>query len=410
MKLNKNQNYFKKLQQYFTKAIYDKYDDKISIIAKQQKKTKEAVMKQIGKVLLLYTIENNFIKINNKDKIILKNEFENLINQVFVQEINSETDICSKMHFDVAVDKYYSTSYIYSLDSTKAIKPLHDNVLKKIINIKIDGKTFSDRIWGNKNKVAKQIKVEVKKFLNGETDVNAISRIIQKRFDANKYNSTRLIKDSIGRVQEAANEVWRKEHDIDYVLWDATLDMRTCERCADRDGKVYENNKAPNCPAHVLCRCSLDSIVDKDWRPREKWDNENKNRIDWQSYEKWKKNNIEKSEGNAIIEETRKRIQSGEQKLTIEEGKQGKHIIGHKNYIQGRSYLTISMEEAQELVNKYAGTGELLFSSAGKWKNQEIIKTDKVIGYNVSDIDNSKTETKNFKIHYSKKGTHIVPK
>ncbi|WP_199533672.1 polymorphic toxin type 50 domain-containing protein [Romboutsia maritimum] len=84
--------------------------------------------------------------------------------------------------------------------------------------------------------------------------------------------------------------------------------------------------------------------------------------------------------------------------------------MGHNNYIEGRSYITISEKEAQELVNKYAGTGELLFASDGKWRNQEIVRTDRVIGYNVSDIDGPKVKTKNFKIHYSKKGTHIVPK
>ena len=100
-------------------------------------------------------------------------------------------------------------------------------------------------------------------------------------------------------------------------------------------------------------------------------------------------------------------IKSDEVAKTILEGK---HIIGHNNYIEGRSYLTISMEEAQELVNKYAGTGELLFANDGKWRNQEVIATDRVIGYNISDIDGSEVETKDFKIHYSKKGTHIVPK
>ena len=408
--MNKNQKYFMELQQYFTKEIYDKYDSLISRIATIQNKTKTAVMDELGRILLIYMIKDGFLNLQNTDKILLKSKFENLINKIFVNEINLETDICNDIHVNVAKDKYYSNCYIYSLGVHYTLKPLHNNLLKKVIDKKIDGKTFSDRIWDNKNKVAKEIKFEVNKFLNGETDVNDISKVIEKKFNANRYNSTRLVRDSIGRVQEGANEVWRKEHDIKYVLWDATLDKRTCSDCASMDGKVFKNDEAPKCPAHILCRCSLDSIVDENWRPAYRIDNETKEKINWQSYEDWKKNNIENSGKNAIIEETRKRIQSGEQKLTLEEGKQGKHIIGHNNYIEGRSYLTISMKEAQELVDQYAGTGELLFSSEGKWKNQEIIKTDKIIGYNVSDIDNSKIETKNFKIHYSKKGTHIVPK
>lgn len=110
------------------------------------------------------------------------------------------------------------------------------------------------------------------------------------------------------------------------------------------------------------------------------------------------------------IEEHKEFIKSDEQPKTIEVGKQGKHILGHNNYIEGRSYLTISLEEAQELVNKYAGTGILELDSKGNWKNREVIETDKEIGVNVSIIDGSETKTNSFKIHYSKKGTHIVPK
>ncbi|EOU1714965.1 hypothetical protein M1Z70_002380 [Clostridium perfringens] len=111
---------------------------------------------------------------------------------------------------------------------------------------------------------------------------------------------------------------------------------------------------------------------------------------------------------NAKIKEIRDFIKNN-QSLKIEVGKQGKHILGHNNYIEGRSYLTISLEEAQELINKYAGTGDLDMDSKGNWRKKEIIKTDKEIGVNVSMLDGLETKTNNFKIHYSKKGTHIVP-
>lgn len=96
--------------------------------------------------------------------------------------------------------------------------------------------------------------------------------------------------------------------------------------------------------------------------------------------------------------------------LGIEYGKQGKHIKGHNNYRQGKSYLNISVEEAQALVNKYAGTGELQRGYNGRWKHTEkILANDKNIGYAVSIYDGQEYLTSLFKIHYSKKGTHIVP-
>lgn len=120
-------------------------------------------------------------------------------------------------------------------------------------------------------------------------------------------------------------------------------------------------------------------------------------------------NKLKENAISAKIKDTKDYIKSGNQPLTIEVGKQGKHILGHNNYIDGRSYLTISIEEAQELVNKYAGTGEFEIDRKGNVKNKELITTNKNIGININNETNDLTETNRFYIHYSKNGTHIVP-
>lgn len=93
---------------------------------------------------------------------------------------------------------------------------------------------------------------------------------------------------------------------------------------------------------------------------------------------------------------------------TINIGKQEKHIMGSNNYTEGRSYLTISKEKAQELVNKHAGTGTLTFGRNGKWDKREIIYTENTVGVSMSKRS-GEHKTNAFKIHYSKNGTHIVP-
>lgn len=96
--------------------------------------------------------------------------------------------------------------------------------------------------------------------------------------------------------------------------------------------------------------------------------------------------------------------------LDVLEGRQGKHIKADSNYIEGRSYLTISLEEIQALVKKYAGTGKCEFYRSGQWSNTEIIgKTERPIGFVINPETLEETATSAFKIHYSKKGIHIVP-
>lgn len=67
--------------------------------------------------------------------------------------------------------------------------------------------------------------------------------------------------------------------------------------------------------------------------------------------------------------------------------------------------------DLQELVNMYAGTGELETTLSGKFTNKEKIKANRIIGVDVSRQGNeiTKIPTQWVKIHYSKNRTHVVP-
>lgn len=104
----------------------------------------------------------------------------------------------------------------------------------------------------------------------------------------------------------------------------------------------------------------------------------------------------------------RDKINSDAVVKTIHPGKQGKHIIGNNNYMDGRSYISISVNEVQKLVDQYAGSGELLRDMSGRWNNKELVQADSIIG-SVVNSQGEVMETKKFIIHYGKNGTHIVP-
>lgn len=87
----------------------------------------------------------------------------------------------------------------------------------------------------------------------------------------------------------------------------------------------------------------------------------------------------------------------------IHVGKQGKHIIGHNNYVKGKSILNISTEAAQKLINKFSGTGKKIGT------NREKVNFKRIIGKYVDPITGKKYDTTVGTIHYSKSGTHIVP-
>ena len=117
-----------------------------------------------------------------------------------------------------------------------------------------------------------------------------------------------------------------------------------------------------------------------------------------------------------LKDEKLRKIIRNDYNLNINKGRQDKHIKGTNNYNQElakgihKSYLLDGVNP-QELVDKYAGTGDLRrVKKVGKWVNKEFIETNENIGYWVDEDTGEEYLTNRFTISYSKeKGTHIVP-
>ncbi len=114
-------------------------------------------------------------------------------------------------------------------------------------------------------------------------------------------------------------------------------------------------------------------------------------------------------EYNRKQEETRVLIFSDKTVKTINTGHQNKHIKTSKGYIPGRSYIYGDVETAQRLVDKYHGTGQLVFNRKGEWAKRETVTHDSAIGVCVDPSTLAEMVTRRFTIHYGKNGSHIVP-
>lgn len=283
-----------------------------------------------------------------------------------------------------------------------------------------------------------------------------------------KYEAYRLLyNESAHAVNQAQLQAYRDDGIDEYEVV-ATLDRDTCDICAPQDGKHYPVEKAvegENHPSfHVNCRCttapyipnlndlsstriSRDPVTGKavpttaqtydEWKAqqdekygagmvdieRKKAQNE---ASDFKQYQKYKSvlkenspksfadfqnlkyNDAEKWNGlkQAVVEQrTRNDIKAGKYPLKLNPDKQARHLHG-KGYVAGRSYFTGSISEVQALVDQYAATGELTKRGGAL---QEIIHTDRVVGYVFDPVDQKLYPATDFKIHYSKTGTHAVP-
>ena len=144
-------------------------------------------------------------------------------------------------------------------------------------------------------------------------------------------------------------------------------------------------------------------------------------------------NSLKNSGGSGIIKESNtklpripqvpsstvtRKIENGEYSAKLSMQQYNKHIQGtaqYNAYLNSRttkggnpqSILTISEDEAQQIIIRKAGTGIVRVDRKGNPKPQEDITCDKIIGkyYGGGKYHNTNKAT----IHYGKRGSHIVP-
>ena len=391
-----------------------------------------------------------------------------LMQNVYEQEKQFDTTFFENL----ARDSYYKTIYNTQRQTGYgfSFSNISEKEIAHALSINWSGKHYSKRIWKNTQGLAETIKEEmVISLLTGRTDREA-AQTFEKTFHTGMIQARRLVRTESAFIHGELQKRAYEEAGIKKYRYVAILDLRTSELCRGLDGKTFLVSEAmagknyP--PMHPWCRSTTINIVDdeilknmkrnaydpetgrtikvpanmtyKEWykqyvegKPEAEAQekavkNVAKDRRQFDLYQKvlgkdmpkhfadfqeMKYNKPEKYENLKLAYQDAKlqeQIRSESYPKSIEEGKQGKHILGHNNYIEGRSYLTIDVKELQSLVNKYAGTGELQRDRQGHWNHKEVVAIGKNIGV-YKDLKGNELSTDIATIHYSKKGVHVVP-
>lgn len=292
MKPSKDQQFYIDLSEEFNQELYNLCDTEVNKILLSHKKDRDILLYELGKIILTYTVTDNILSLSSNEKIKINKNLGNIINDIFKSQVKNEISKSTNILTFTGLDKYYSNSYILSLGLDFKLKKVTDKTLDRIIKKTIKGKNYSERIWDNKNQVSKALKVEVKKFLNGEINLNQIEKVVKTRFSSNAFNTKRLVQNETSRVMNQVNEEFQQEHNIEYVIWSSTLDDKTEDYDASLDGKVFktddESRPMPIDDTHIGCRCCYISLPDENYRPSRRLDNKTKEKIDYKTYNQWK--------------------------------------------------------------------------------------------------------------------------
>ena len=258
MKPNKYQlDFAKKLLKYAEK-LAEEGEKELLAMLKSMADNQNSLLVEVGRILLDYDILKEYMSLTPGQ---IKMEFDKLgqlINYTFTDETIKEIENTKNFLKYVGNGTWDNSSYLLSLGRDFSLKKIKSKDLEKIINKTIKGKNYSDRIKENKEKIAKILRKDIKDFLEGKISVNDIRKKIKDLYNNNAKATKILVRNEIGRVQAGVNELWAEEHNIEWQLFDATLDSKTTEICQKYDGQVFRKDDAnkpiPNVTTHICCR------------------------------------------------------------------------------------------------------------------------------------------------------------
>lgn len=179
---------------------------------------------------------------------------------------------------DSAMREIYTSGYYHTaFEIQKGVgvgwdfATLDDKTISKVINKPwaADGKNFSQRIWGNRQKLVNELNTELtRSIILGQDPQKAIDAIARK-MNTSKSNAGRLVMTEEAFFSSAAQRDCFTELDVEQFEVVATLDSHTSDICQDMDGKHFPMSQwevgttAP--PFHVRCRSTTIPYFDDDF-------------------------------------------------------------------------------------------------------------------------------------------------
>lgn len=122
----------------------------------------------------------------------------------------------------------------------------------------LDGKNFSERIWGSKQVLIGELHKQLTQNLMTGGDLNKLIDSIQQKFNTSRYNAARLVyTEHAYAVSVATGESYRATG-VEKCIFIAVLDERTSAICQSMDGTIIDvKDYQPGVtvpPLHPLCR------------------------------------------------------------------------------------------------------------------------------------------------------------
>lgn len=174
---------------------------------------------------------------------------------------------------------------------------LDSQTVQEILNYKIEGKHFSNRIWTNTDILAEQINSKIATAVAIGQSPEKTIREVCERFDVGRFYAERLVRTESAFYHNSAELRAYQELGVEKYRIIATLDNRTSNICQHKDHKVFKISEAKQGvnfpPFYPLCRTTTAAYFGEEFEPETRIARDPKTgksyEISNMSYEQWAK-------------------------------------------------------------------------------------------------------------------------
>lgn len=286
--LKSEAEYAKEIQQTYNFAMdqiqkeidsfYAKYaKDEGITIAQAKKRASKLDMEEYSRKAKKYVKEKNFSKQANEEmklyNLTMKVNRLELLKASIGLELVSCFDELQQFYEQILTDRTLDefTRQAGILGST-----VPDNaavLTATIVNASFHNAKYSERIWMHQDLLRNELgKLLTRGMVQGKNP-RVLARELRKTFDVSIYNSERLMRTELARVQTEAQLQSYKENGFEEYEYMACHNSDVCANCKALDGKVFKiddgmpGENAP--PMHPSCHCATAAYMDLN--AYEKW-------------------------------------------------------------------------------------------------------------------------------------------
>ena len=325
-------------------------------------------------------LENASARIHIKRLEALQLQVQNSIETLRNKENEMLEDYLIKNYEDTYYHSLYEISKGLNLKTSFAT--LDKNKINQVISKPwlSDGKTFSDRIWQDKEQLINTLRTKItQSFITGSTldeAVEDISKFVSDKIKNKEYVARRLLEtESAAYASKAQIEAF-KSIDVEKYEIVATLDLHTSEICQEMDGKVFNISDqeigvtVP--PFHSHCRTVIAPYFDDEPARASRDENGEYKEVKYMNYKEWKDQYIKKDElGLTLNQKSAIMRYIGSDSYKINEA-----LRNGTNLTQDQKEWVKVLDEALEKIPVYEGqvTRSLSFQLQGKEALEEFLK------------------------------------